>query len=158
MTESPGKSGAPEVPDVASAGTPRMHLLWDVLLFQFKLAADGLRDVLLSPISIGSAIVGLIAGGAEPDRYFKQVLRLGRRSEIWINLFGYRKHGGTADEFIEPIKERLFAEAKASPFASKVGNGFNRTLDSVNASFTAKSSGTSERTEESGQPEKSEKS
>ena len=117
--------------------TSRLHLLWDVLIFQFKLAADGLRDILLSPISIASAVMGLISGGDEPDRYFKQVLQLGRRSEIWINLFGYRKHSGTADELIAPIKDRVFNEAENHPWVSKAGKDLNSALDSVNDSISS---------------------
>jgi hypothetical protein len=117
----------------------RLQLLWDVLVFQFKLVADGLRDVFLSPISLISALIGLLAGGDEPDRYFKQVLRLGRRSEIWINLFGYRKHSGTSDELIAPIKDKVFAGAKSNPWMHKVSSGLNRKLDDVNASISGQS-------------------
>ena len=117
--------------------TSRLQLLWDVLVFQFKLAADGLRDVLLSPVSIISAVMGLVAGGDRPDRYFRQVLRLGRRSEVWINLFGYRKHAGTSDELIAPLKDKVFAEAHSNPWVAKVGAELNRTLDDVNASVQA---------------------
>ena len=116
----------------------RLQLIWDVLMFQFKLVADGLRDVLLSPISLISALIGLLAGGEHPDRYFRQVLRLGRRSEIWINLFGYRKHSGTSDELIAPIKDKVFAEAKANPWMHKVGSDLNRRLDDVNSSMSAR--------------------
>jgi len=74
-----------------SKKTSRLHLLWDVVVFQFKLAADGLRDILLSPLSIISAILGLVAGGDNPYRYYRRLLRLGHKSEIWINLFGNRE-------------------------------------------------------------------
>ena len=116
----------------------RLQLLWDVLVFQFKLVADGLRDVLLSPVSIISAVMGLLAGGDRPDRYFRQVLRLGRRSEIWINLFGYRKHSGTSDEIFAPLKDKVFTEAQNNPWVSKVGSDLNRKLDDVNASIASK--------------------
>ena len=46
----------------------RLQLIWDVFVFQFKLIADGLRDVLLSPVSIISAVLGLLTGGDQPDR------------------------------------------------------------------------------------------
>lgn len=111
--------------------TSRLQLLVDVLVFQFKLAADGLRDILLIPLSIVSAIMGLVAGGDDPYRYFRDLLRLGRRTEIWINLFGYRKHGGTSDELISPIKERVMSEAQRNPWISRAGDELNRQLDSV---------------------------
>ena len=133
----------PTATDEVEAPSPlensRLQLLWDVLLFQFKLVADGLRDVLLSPISLISALIGLLAGGDQPDRYFRQVLRLGRRSEIWINLFGHRKHSGTSDDLIAPIKDKVFAEAKSNPWMHKVGSDLNRKLDDVNSSMSARS-------------------
>lgn len=128
-----------ENPDSPSpVESSRLQLIWDVLVFQFKLVADGLRDVFLSPISLISALIGLLVGGDEPDRYFRQVLRLGRRSEIWINLFGYRKHSGTSDELIAPIKDKVFAEAKSNPWMHKVSSNLNRRLDDVNSSMSAR--------------------
>lgn len=123
----------------ASRENSRLQLLWDVLLFQFKLVADGLRDLFLSPISLISALIGLLVGGDEPDRYFRRVLHLGRRSEIWINLFGYRKHSGTSDELVAPIKDKVFTEAKSNPWMHKVGSDLNRRLDDVNSSMSARS-------------------
>lgn len=109
----------------------RLQLVLDVLVFQFKLAADGLRDVLLSPLSIIAAVMGLIAGGDDPYRYFRDLLRFGRRTEVWINLFGYRRHAGTSDDLIAPIKDRVMNEAQSNPWISKAGGELNRTLDSM---------------------------
>ncbi|MEQ8692080.1 MAG: hypothetical protein RIC89_14750 [Pseudomonadales bacterium] len=105
----------------------RITLIWEVLVLQVKLVADGLRDVMLVPLSLGAALLGLIAGGNDPGRLYRKVMLLGRRSERWINLFGYRKHG-TADELINPFKEKV----DASPIARKAGTSINRSLDRVN--------------------------
>lgn len=110
----------------------RLQLIWDVLMFQFKLLADGARDVLLSPVSIGAALLGLIAGGDDPHRYFRQLLRLGRRSEVWINLFGRHRHG-TSDAMVDPLRERVFEEARGNPWLSRAGSELNARLDRVNA-------------------------
>lgn len=112
-------------------GETRLQLVLDVLVFQFKLAADGLRDVLLSPLSIVAALMGLIAGGDDPYRYFRDLLRFGRRTELWINLFGYRRHAGTSDDLIAPIKAKVMSEAQTNPWLSKAGGELNRTLDTV---------------------------
>jgi len=119
----------------SSTGSSRVQLLWDVIVFQFKLAADGLRDLFLSPLSIISALFGMVAGGDQPDRYFRSVLRFGRRSEVWINLFGHRKHAGTSDEFIAPLKDKVMAEAERRPWVGRVGSDLNRRLDDVNANI-----------------------
>lgn len=110
----------------------RSELLWSALVFQAKLIVDGLRDVVLVPVSIIAALFGLIAGGSEPGRYFEQVLRFGRRTETWINLFGHRRGHGTSDELLTPIKDKVFQEAEANPWLQKAGTTVNRSLDHVN--------------------------
>jgi len=66
----------------------RWHLMRDVVVFQGKLLADGFHDLILSPISIGAALISLLKDGRTPGRQFYDVLYFGRRSEQWINLFG----------------------------------------------------------------------
>ena len=39
----------------------------------------------------GEVDVGFLRGGEEPDREFQRVLKIGRRSERWINLFGRQR-------------------------------------------------------------------
>ncbi|MCB1693130.1 MAG: hypothetical protein KDI19_10210, partial [Pseudomonadales bacterium] len=52
------------------------HLLRDVLAFQVKLALDGIRDLLLSPLSIIAVLAGVIASPRKPDRYFRRLMHL----------------------------------------------------------------------------------
>ena len=66
----------------------RSTLFRNTIVFQLKLAADGFRDLVLIPVSMVAAIIGLLRGGDEPEREFEQVIEIGRQSEIWINLFG----------------------------------------------------------------------
>ncbi len=86
----------------------RFRLVWQVLLFQFKLAADGLRDLLLVPVSLGAGILGLLVGGDEPDQYFRRLQRFGRRTDLWINLFGQYRHGATSDKLVKPLEESVY--------------------------------------------------
>jgi len=60
----------------------------DLVFFQFKLLLDGVRDLVLSPISIAAVVLGFILHPATPGRYFNQLLGLGHKSDKWINLFG----------------------------------------------------------------------
>jgi hypothetical protein len=62
----------------------RWVLLRDVAAFQFKLIIDGTRDVLLSPLSLIVALLGLATGRRD---WFYRLLVLGRRSDRWIDLF-----------------------------------------------------------------------
>lgn len=63
-------------------------LVRNAVVFQLKLMADGLRDLVLLPVSVIAAIVGFLRGGDEPERELNQVIDLGRQTEEWINLFG----------------------------------------------------------------------
>lgn len=93
--ESPGT-----VPD-------RRTLVRDAAIFQVKLLADGFRDLLLVPVSIGAAIMSLLKKGPEPGPEFYDLLRAGRRSEQWINLFGAtdRVHGPESEHKNLPVDD-----------------------------------------------------
>ncbi|HSG91439.1 MAG TPA: hypothetical protein VLA56_19640 [Pseudomonadales bacterium] len=78
--------------NAAQAPLTRAGLLRRLFVFQIKLALDGLRDLVLSPVSFVAVAVGLIAGGERPEGPFRRVLAFGRRSDAWIDLFD--THGG----------------------------------------------------------------
>lgn len=82
------------------AKSQRSGLLRKVVVFQFKLTVDGLRDLILVPVSIIAALLDLVSGTAGPSGNFASVLNLGRRSERYIDLFGERESQvpGDADE------------------------------------------------------------
>jgi hypothetical protein len=66
----------------------RGELARDALLLQGKLLIDGLRDLILVPVSIVATLIDLASGEQPVGRRFYSVVQLGRRSEHWINLFG----------------------------------------------------------------------
>ena len=68
---------------VAQRTPGRVDLLRDMGLLQLKLIVDGIRDFAL----IAGAI-SLMSGRREPGPEFYDLLRYGKRSERWINLFG----------------------------------------------------------------------
>ncbi len=72
----------PDAPDPPSRAT----VLRDVAVLQVKLIVDGFRDLLLVPASLVAGAIGLLRGDGGADFY--KLLRLGRDSERWINLFG----------------------------------------------------------------------
>jgi len=69
---------------------PRGKLARDAAVLQIKLLADGIRDAILIPLSLFAALIGLVEGGSNCDEKFRRVIKLGRRSERWINLFGQK--------------------------------------------------------------------
>lgn len=88
-------------------GPDRWTLIRDVGVFQFKVLCDGLRDLLLVPISLGAGLISLVRGGSKPSSEFYDLLKLGRRSERWINLFGAAAHlhGPATDEERFPAED-----------------------------------------------------
>jgi hypothetical protein len=71
--------------------SPRVKLIREAAVLQIKLLVDGFRDALLIPVSLVAALIGLLRGGDEPEREYRKVIKLGRRSERWINLFGCQR-------------------------------------------------------------------
>ncbi len=108
--------------------TSRVKLIWNMLVFQAKLSIDGVRDLLLMPVALAATLLGLIFGGSEPDRYFRQVLEWGRRTEDWLNLFGHRNADDTADSLMEPFQQRVFEEFERNPSLRRANASMNRAF------------------------------
>jgi hypothetical protein len=93
----------------------RWTLIRDIAVFQMKLIVDGLRDLVLLPVSLAVGLYSLFRGGDNPGTEFYDLLRVGRRSEHWINLFGAAEHSsapGALDDLfpnddIDEIVSRL---------------------------------------------------
>jgi hypothetical protein len=100
MNEESEEQEYPEGPD-------RWTLIRDVAVFQVKLLFDGFRDLLLLPISLIAGFASLIKGGRTPSSDFYDLLRVGRRSERWINLFGAASHmhGPPSDKDRFPVED-----------------------------------------------------
>jgi hypothetical protein len=58
-----------------------------LLGFQLKLFADALRDFLMSPLSVMCFFLDLILASEEGNSFYSRLMRLGRKSDRWINLF-----------------------------------------------------------------------
>ena len=88
-------------PTPSESGPDRWTLIRDIGVLQVKLIVDGLRDFILVPVSLVAGIVSLLKHHDSADNEFYQLLRVGRRSERWINLFE------AADRVPESIDERV---------------------------------------------------
>lgn len=67
----------------------RRTLVRDVAVFQFKLIVDGLRDLVLVPVSLVAGLVSLVnSRDGVPGSQFYDLLEVGKQSERWIDLFG----------------------------------------------------------------------
>lgn len=120
----------------------RWQLFRDVIAFQFKLAMDGLRDLLLSPISIIAGLAGLILSPSNPGKYFNQLLELGRKSDIWINLFGASEHyhqgSESSDAYIERLEELLKKEYQRGGVVRNIKDGADHIFDQIQPTKTDK--------------------
>lgn len=79
-------------------------LIRDLIVFQAKLIADGLRDLALVPFSIAAAIISLMSGkDGKPGAQFYSLLAVGRQSDHWINLFGALRNAPEDLDVPEPF-------------------------------------------------------
>jgi hypothetical protein len=68
----------------------RGAIVCEALIFQIKLTLDGLKDIVLAPLSIAAAVLDLLRGDEGPH-HLNQVLRLGHRFDHWLDLYGARR-------------------------------------------------------------------
>ena len=59
----------------------------DLAIFQAKLAMDGMKDVVLSPLSLLAASVDLVFPGKAPGHRFYSIMGIGERFDRWLCLF-----------------------------------------------------------------------
>lgn len=108
MQGEPQSTNERDVPD-------RWILIRDIALLQVKLIVDGLRDFVLVPVSLVAGLISLLRTGDRSGNEFYDLLRLGRRSEHFINLFG------AADRVSPPAGEREdFPEEDIDALVSRV--------------------------------------
>jgi hypothetical protein len=136
MNENAETDNSEQTPD-------RWTLIRDVAVLQVKLLVDGARDLLLVPISIIAGIVSLVKGGERPGSQFYDLLRLGRQSEHWINLFGaadyakdrssYGDHfaGQDIDSMVRKVEAFVVEEYKKGGVTAQAKEHLDRVLDTV---------------------------
>lgn len=92
-----------------------------VVVFQVKLAADALRDFLMSPLSVLAFIVDAISKPRPEDSLYLRLMLLGRRSDRLINLFDEHRDSGafTIDRAVDELEEALRSAAEAAGDAPK---------------------------------------
>lgn len=95
-----------KVPEDSTAQVTGSRALRHLVVFQLKLAADALRDLMLSPISVLVFIIDAIRRPALEDSLYLRLMLLGRRSDRMINLFDEHKDAGhfTVDEAVEELE------------------------------------------------------
>jgi hypothetical protein len=125
----------PDAP-APEANDRRWHLLREVAVFQLKLALDAIRDVALSPLSLGAALLDLATGADREPLYFEQLLAVGRRSEGWIDLFGgpqaeTRREGAGVDRIVGRIEALVVEQYEQGGMTAQAKAAIDRTLDAL---------------------------
>ena len=64
-----------------------MKSLRCLVVFQLKLGADAIRDLVMSPVSIVMFVLDLVLAPDEKDSHYQQMMQFGRKTDRWINLF-----------------------------------------------------------------------
>lgn len=114
--------------------SPRIQLARDAAVFQLKLIADGFRDALLIPISLVAALIGLLRGGDDCDQEFRRVIKLGRRSERWIDLFGQQRPlgfdnpVGSMDRILDQVEAVVMEQRKKGMSAEETRAAVRKAL------------------------------
>jgi hypothetical protein len=114
--------------------SPRFTLIRETATLQLKLIADGFRDAILIPVSLIAALIGLLRGGEDCDREFRRVIKLGRRSERWINLFGHQRPlgashpAGSMDKILNQVESVVMDQYKKGRSASETRSAVRQAL------------------------------
>ncbi len=96
------RTSSMSVPMRNSSLPSRGALVRDLLIFHLKLWLDGLKDIVLLPLSLVAAGVDFVFR----TRLFYRVLRIGERYDLWLNLFGAARHA-------EQARDGLFGVSRA---------------------------------------------
>jgi hypothetical protein len=91
----------------------RWQFFRDVLVFQVKLALDAMRDLILVPVSIGAALLDLVSSGKRTGRRFYRVFAMGKRTDVWINLFDTYGNPDDTPESSSTTVDSLVAQFEA---------------------------------------------
>jgi hypothetical protein len=92
----------------------RWPLIRQGIVFQFKLGLDALRDILMSPVSMVLIVVDVVMANNHQQSYFNRLMRLGKKSDHWINLFAVDSHNG------EPENNKETADSNVDFWISKI--------------------------------------
>ncbi len=84
-----------------------MPLLRGVAVLQLKLLLDAARDLVLSPLAIVAALVDLVQLRRREPRYFRAVLRIGERSDRWIDVWSGGDEHAPPRENVDALLARV---------------------------------------------------
>lgn len=85
--ENPESRQTDGIDETEQTSISKSAMLRDAVVFQIKLLIDGIRDLVLIPVSLVGTVVSLLHPGKNAGRAFYSVVEAGRETERQINLF-----------------------------------------------------------------------
>jgi len=135
-----------EIRDEAQA-SGSWDLIRDVAILQVKLIVDGLRDLVLVPVSLIAGITSLVrSSDGRPGPQFYQLLGVGKDTERWINLFGaYSNRPGSnggagrfgdvnidgLDDLVSIVEKHVVDEYRRGDITAQAKAGIDKALDTI---------------------------
>ena len=133
-----------KIPEAENDSPDRWTLIRDVAVLQVKLVVDGLRDLVLVPLSLIAGIVSLMSGEkGVPGTQFYRLLAVGKQSERWINLFGAMRNAppdleqpmpfpdSDMDEIVGKIEAFVVNEEKRGGMTAQARKRFDKAIDAM---------------------------
>ncbi len=87
----------------------RWQIFRKLLVFQYKLLIDAAKDFMLSPLAMVAAFVDILHPGPPSRMLFPGLMKLGRRAEEAINLFGQPvgEEEWTVDRLVDGVESSI---------------------------------------------------
>ena len=73
----------------------RWRLARDLGVFEFKLALDGVKDLVLAPLALAAVLGDMVMPKETRGVFLRAVIALGERFERWLNLYGLKRREET---------------------------------------------------------------
>jgi hypothetical protein len=121
----------------------RWKFMRDVVVFQFKMFLDNVRDLVLMPVSLVAALIDLILRGDREGARFYTVLRWGRHSEKVIDVYSAIEHhppddfeigeAYTVDGVIARLENVVAREVEKGGTAASIKSAMDRAIDQLHS-------------------------
>lgn len=107
---------------------PSKHPIKRLIIFQLRLMADAIRDLVLSPASIICTILDMVSRNKQIG-YYDRLMKLGRESDVRINLF--EQHGDdvqSVDFVLNEVESVIKKRYRDKDAANKALAAIKKTL------------------------------
>lgn len=121
----------------------RWVMIRDLMVFQGKLFIDGLKDLVLGPLTLVAGIADLFAAPGKEGRHLYRALRQGRDFEEWLNLFEpieREEREGTQlgdpsrrglDAYVQGVEKLLVEQVKKGGMTKSAKDALDGALDNL---------------------------